>query len=263
VERTRNSDRLGTFFGEKLAKIGYDGVIGVADFRKVYDELMPSQRGRLEDICSDHFQDLRKNGSIICIGITYPEHAIDCIDVRLSNGTADKHAWNTYAKEYHKLNSFLNAISADISDHFEGVLIPATVEGVAVKNVEDYYGMTVSHRVIAENAGLGWQGKNELVVNEKFSCALRFASVITGVPLIHERKVQDSCGRCEACLEVCSFLRNKDKLKNYRESCRRYIVQLGLEGQVCGKCIKACYRHSIFADRFRLTQSRELSFKQC
>jgi len=263
MERTRNSDRLGTFFGEKLAKIGYDGVIGVADFKKVYDELMPNQRGKLEDICSDHFQDLRKNGSIICIGITYPEHAIDCIDVRLSNGTADKHAWNTYAREYHKLNSFLNAISADISDHFEGVLIPATVEGVAVKNVEDYYGMTVSHRVIAENAGLGWQGKNELVVNEKFSCALRFASVITGVPLIHERKVQDSCGRCEACLEVCSFLRNKDKLKNYRESCRRYIVQLGLAGQVCGKCIKACYRHSIFADRFRLTQSRELSFKQC
>jgi epoxyqueuosine reductase QueG len=252
MESTHNSQRLGIFFGEKLAEISYDGVVGVAGFKKVYDELMPIQRRKLEDICSDRFQDLRENGSIICVGIAYPEHAIDCIDVRLSNSTADKHAWNTYAREYHKLNRFLNAVSADISDHFESVLIPATVEGIAVKNVEDYHEMTVSHRVIAENAGLGWRGKNELVINEKFSCALRFASAITSLPLIHAKKVEASCGNCEACLEVCSFLRNKNKLKNYRESCRRFIVQLGLKSEVCGKCIKACYRHSIFSGRFRL-----------
>jgi len=253
VESAHNSQRLEVFFGEKLAEVGYDGVIGVADFKKVCDELMPIQRRKLEDICSARFQDHRENGSIICIGIAYPEHAIDCINVRLSNGTADKHAWNTYAREYHKLNSLLNAVSTDISAYFEGVLIPATVEGIAVKNVEDYYEMTVSHRVIAENAGLGWRGKNELVINEKFGCALRFASVITSLPLIHARKVKVSCRNCEACVEVCSFLRNKDELENYRENCRRYIAQLGLKGEVCGKCIKACYRHSIFSNNFRQT----------
>ena len=252
MERAHNSERLEIFFSEKLKGIGYDGAIGVADFKKVYDELMPVQRCKLKDLCGDHFQSLQKNGSIICIGIAYPKHAIDCIDVRLSNGTADKHTWNIYAREYHRLNSFLNAISTDISDHFEGVSIPATVEGIAVNDVEDYYKKTVSHRVIAENAGLGWRGKNELVINEKFSCALRFASVITSFPLIHARKVEASCGNCEACLEVCSFLRNKNKLKNYQESCRKYIVQLGLKGEVCGKCIKACYRHSMFSNRFRL-----------
>jgi epoxyqueuosine reductase len=252
MERARDSRNLDVFFGEKLARIGYDGVVGVARFKKVYDELMPSQRSKLEDICTDHFQDLRESGSIICVGIAYPERAIDCIDVRLSNGTADKRAWNMYAREYHRLNSFLNAICKDISDRFEGVPILATVEGVAVKNVEDYYGMTVSHRVVAENAGLGWRGKNELVINERFSCALRFASVITGLPLVHARKVETSCGQCKACLEACPFLRNKGKLKDYKESCRRYIVQLGLEGEVCGKCIKACYRHSVFSSRFRL-----------
>lgn len=252
MERTHNSQRLEVFFSKKLAGIGYDGVIGVADLKKVYEELMPVQRRKLEELCSEHFQGLQKNGSIICIGMAYPKLAIDCIDVRLSNGTVDKHAWNLYATEYHRLNSFLNTISTDISDHFEGVAIPATVEGIAVNNVEDYYEMTVSHRVIAENAGSGWRGKNELVINEKFSCALRFASVITSLPLIHARKVEVSCGDCEACLEVCSFLRNRDKLKNYRESCRRYIAQLGLKGEVCGRCIKACYRHSMFSSRFRL-----------
>jgi hypothetical protein len=48
------------------------------------------------------------------------------------------------------------------------------------------------------------------------------------------------------------FLANKDRLENYREQCRRYIVSLGLEHEVCGKCIKACYRGSVHRDAFRL-----------
>jgi len=252
MERAQNFQRAKSFFIRELADIGYDGVIGAAEFNKVYDDLMPIQRSRLMDICNDHFQDLRKNGSIICMGIAYPEHAIDCIDVKLSNGTANKNAWNMYAKEYHKLNRFLNDISKGMGDLFSGVFIPATVEGVAVEHVEQYYDMTVSHRVVAENAGLGWRGKNELIVNERFSCALRFVSVITNLRLIHAKKVKAPCRECEACLEACSFLRNKDKLENYRESCRKFIVQLGLEGDVCGKCIKACYRNSIFSNRFKL-----------
>jgi epoxyqueuosine reductase QueG len=157
-----------------------------------------------------------------------------------------------YADEYNKINGFLDVIAGEIADSFGGIPIQATVEGISVKNVEEYYEMTVSHRVIAENAGLGWRGKNGLVVNEKFSCAIRFASVITDLPLIHGRKVKASCGECEACLKSCSFLKNKDKLEDYRENCRRYILKLGLRSEVCGKCIKACYRNSIFHERFKL-----------
>jgi epoxyqueuosine reductase QueG len=252
MERAQNLKTAKTLFNKELTKIGYDGVIGAAAFEKVHDGLNPIQRNRLKDLCGERFRDIGKNGSIICIGIAYPEHAIDCIDGRLGDGTADKDAWNVYAREYHKINRFLNDISKNLADLFDGIFIPATVEGIAVKNVEEYYDMTVSHRVIAEKAGLGWRGKNELIVNEKFSCALRFASVIVNLPLIHGRNVRFTCGECEACLEACSFLRNKDRLENYRENCRKYIVQLGLEGQVCGKCIKACYRRSIFSDRFKL-----------
>lgn len=252
MESAQNFQRAATFFREELAKIGYDGVIGATGFKKVYDGLNPVQKSRLKYFCGEHFLNLRKNGSIICVGIAYPERVIDCIDVRLSDGTVDRYAWNVYAREYHKLNRFLNDISKGLADLFDGVFIPATVEGIAVKSVEEFYEKTVSHRVVAEYAGLGWRGKNELIVNERFSCALRFASVIVNLPLTHGRKVRLTCGECEACLEACSFLRNKDRLENYRESCRKYIVQLALEGGVCGKCIKACYRYSTFGNRFKL-----------
>jgi epoxyqueuosine reductase QueG len=253
MERVQNFQRVKSFFSQRLAEIGYHGVIGAAAFRKVRNGLSPVQRSRLADLCGEQFESLQKDGSIISVGIAYPGHVIDCIDVRRGDGSVDRDAWNVYAKEYHRLNWFLNEISGDLVNAFGGISVHATVEGIAVENVEEHYGKTVSHRVVAENAGVGWRGKNELIVNEKFSCALRFASVITSLPLVHRRKTGFSCGNCVACLEACPFLRNKDRLKDYRESCRRCIVQLGLEGEVCGKCIKACYRNSTVRSRFRLT----------
>ena len=252
VERAQNFQKAKTFFITELAKIGYDGIIGAASFEKVYNVLSVVQKNRLKALCDERFENLRKNGSVICIGLAYPERAIDCIDAKASDGTVDKNAWNIYAKEYHRLNGFLNNISRNLADLLDGIFVPATVEGIVVQSVEEYFKKTVSHRVVAEEAGLGWRGKNELIVNDRFSCALRFASVIVDTPLIHGGKVKLNCGECEACLSVCPILKNKDRLENYRESCRKYIVQLGLEGQVCGKCIKACYRQSIYSNKFKL-----------
>ncbi len=87
-----------------------------------------------------------KNGSIIRIGIAFPKYAINSIDVRLNDGSIDKNAWNVYAREYHKINRFLNDILREIADSFGGIPIPATIEGIVVKSVEEYYGMTISHR---------------------------------------------------------------------------------------------------------------------
>jgi len=252
MERLQNFQRVKDFFFRKLAEIGYDGAVGVAEFKKVHDEIMPVQKSKLMEICGGEFHSLLKDGSIICIAIAYPEYAIDCINVIFEDGTIDKDSWNIYAKEYHKVNKFFYTFSEEIADFFDGIPVPATVEGIDVRNVEDYYGITISHRIVAENAGLGWRGKNELIVNEKFSCALRFASIITSLPLIHGKKVKDSCEQCKACLEACPFLKNKDKLENYRENCRRYIAHLRLEAEVCGKCIKACYSNSIFSEKFKL-----------
>ncbi len=194
-----------------------------------------------------------EQGSIISLGIAYPESIIDCINVR-HNGTFDKDQWNVYAREYQNLNRLLYDISRDIAIHFGGIPIPATLEGFAneVNHVEEYYGHTISHRVGAEQAGLGWRGKNEMIVNKQYSCALRFASIITTLPLIQGTKIESLCGECIACLEACPFLKKKANLKNYRENCRRYINALNLEDEVCGKCILACYRQSIFKDQFQL-----------
>jgi epoxyqueuosine reductase len=116
--------------------------------------------------------------------------------------------------------------------------------------------MVISHRVVAENAGIGWRGKNQLIVNERYSCAIRLASVILSLPLVHDSKMDSRCGSCMACEDICSFIRNREVLPDYRENCRRYILFLrsrGITRDVCGKCIKACYRRSQFSGRFNLS----------
>jgi len=240
-------------FNEESAQRGVKGIMGVSAFDVVLRGLMPIQRRMLEELCAGEIRSLKRGGSVISIAYAYPEYAIDAIALS-REGSYDKESWNTYAGWYHQLNEALNATAERLASETDGLSIPATTEGLGgeIKNVEDYYGMVVSHRVAAEHSGIGWRGKNELIVNPIYSCAIRLASVVTDLPLERTTPLDGSCGDCRACLKACSFLRFKDRLNNYREQCRRYINSLGLEDTVCGKCIKACYREGIYREQFKL-----------
>jgi epoxyqueuosine reductase QueG len=248
-----NFERVRALLGEEAGRHGLKEAMGVAPFSSVYKALIPVQRVRLRKFSGDSFDELLKNGSIVSIAFAYPEHAVDSIAVG-SEGNYDRERWNVYAREYMRLNEDLNETSARIASEIGGVAIPATSEGIAaeISCVEDYYPLVVSHRVAAEQSGVGWRGKNELIVNPRFSCAIRLASVLTTLPLRRTPSTTMGCGDCRACLDVCPYLRNKEELQNYREQCRRYLVHLGLVSDVCGKCVKACYRDSVYRDQFKL-----------
>jgi epoxyqueuosine reductase len=255
-EKQRNVQRLRQQFYELLAESGDQGVFGVADFGQTCLQLLPIQQSRLRIISGSRFEACVKSGHFISIGIAYDESAID--DINTPPGQiADINRWNHYASEYNRLNSLLNSISQVLAVESNGIAIQATLSGLAktASHVSDYYAHTVSHRTIAEMAGLGWRGKNGLTINNKFSCALRFASVITEMPLPSGKRLESQCGECTACEEACSFIKNRQKLQDYRENCRKYLISLqkrGLREEVCGKCIQACYRKSIFNKAFSL-----------
>ncbi len=61
------------------------------------------------------------------------------------------------------------------------------------------------HKKIAILAGLGWIGKNNLLVTQEYGSALCMCTVLTNAPLPPENKpiVMPKCGKCNVCKNIC------------------------------------------------------------
>lgn len=61
-----------------------------------------------------------------------------------------------------------------------------------------------NHKVAATSAGLGWVGRNGLLINPEYGPRLSLATVLTNAPLILDKPVEFSlCGECTLCVDFC------------------------------------------------------------
>ena len=104
-----------------------------------------------------------------------------------------------YKAHYQQINHLLNDIAFLISSEINelgylSIPIPAS-QILKWKPMKAH----LSHRVIAQLAGLGWNGRNNLLVNEKYGSQIRLVTVLTDMPLEIDRPVDMNCGDCYAC----------------------------------------------------------------
>lgn len=60
------------------------------------------------------------------------------------------------------------------------------------------------HKIAATSAGLGWIGRNGLLINPEYGPRLSLATVLTDAPLKTDRPVKKSlCGDCILCVSYC------------------------------------------------------------
>ena len=150
-----------------------------------------------------------------------------------------------YFHHYRQLNFFLDRaaflLASFLRDRgFKSLPIPAS-------QVIDWEKQQahLSHKEIGRLAGLGWIGRNNLLVHPEFGAQFRLVTILTDMPLEPGKASARDCGRCDACLASCpvgaikshpgdfDHLACFEKLKEFRRS--------GLVGQfICGICVKAC-----------------------
>lgn len=61
----------------------------------------------------------------------------------------------------------------------------------------------VLERAWAKKSGLGWVGKNSMLINSKQGSFFFLAEIILDVEFDYDTPIKDYCGTCNACIEAC------------------------------------------------------------
>lgn len=150
-----------------------------------------------------------------------------------------------YFFHYQRVNIFLDQLALKVtnfiqSQGWEALPIPTS-------QITDWVNQKahVSHKHVAVLAGLGWIGRNNLLVTRQFGARQRLVSVLTNMPLKFDEPISWGCGECRACLPSCPARSIKEKPEDFDHlSCFRMIKELvkkaGLSQNICGLCVKAC-----------------------
>lgn len=84
----------------------------------------------------------------------------------------------------------------------------------------------VMEKPIAAKAGLGWQGKHTNILSEDAGSWFFLGEIYTNLPLSKSQSVDNHCGDCTACIDICP---TKAIVKPYELDARRCISYLTIE----------------------------------
>ena len=99
--------------------------------------------------------------------------------------------------------SKLEIILKDIEIVLKEERIKYYIPPVAQQNEEDLLAV-FSFKYAAVNAGLGWIGKNDVLITEKYGPRVRLSAVLLDYPFETGRKITESrCGSCNRCVDIC------------------------------------------------------------
>lgn len=135
-----------------------------------------------------------KPQSIISIALAYPTRMTH----RLKSVRGEKRgkfARASWGIDYHdilkdRLNKLIDFIKDEMTD-FDSDFKPMVDTGELIDVV------------VAQRAGLGFIGKNGLLITEEFGSYVYLGEIITNIPFEPDTPIENQCGECTKCIDQC------------------------------------------------------------
>ena len=109
-----------------------------------------------------------------------------------------------YYDAYYALNARLDEIVLNGAEFLRQNGYQAQANTTKVVRSDENLCTPLPHKTVATRAGLGWIGKNCLLVTKKYGSAVRLSSLLTNAPLPADVPVNESqCGGCAVCVKSC------------------------------------------------------------
>jgi epoxyqueuosine reductase QueG len=186
--------------------------------------------------------------SAVSIGIAIPDSIVDYLPQRADVNVSCE--YKTHG--YDVLNIRLNQIASLLSSYLNQQGYKTLPIAVADRTNEDNATPTVSHKMIAHIAGLGWIGKNCLLITKKHGPRVRFITVLTNAPLkTVDKPMAQQCNECIECIKTCPvkaitgniYMAGEPREKRFDfRKCHNYFEKMKTTKKyaVCGMCLYAC-----------------------
>jgi epoxyqueuosine reductase QueG len=203
--------------------LGID-LFGVADISRIKDEFTLTE------------STLKKIDKAVVLG------------VRLSRGILEEiaqHPTKLYFHHYRTLNAFLDQSALRLTNFIQDKGFLAL--GIPASQILDWQNQKghLSHKKMGYLAGLGWIGRNNLLVNKAFGSQLRLVTVLTDMPLKVDKPVKEDCGTCRLCMAVCPAQAIAEKQPDFNhfrcfEKLKEFQKLRLTDQYICGICVKVC-----------------------
>ncbi|SHE63973.1 4Fe-4S double cluster binding domain-containing protein [Caldanaerobius fijiensis DSM 17918] len=162
----------------------------------------------------------------------------------------------TYFHHYRSVNTLIDNITLRASMLLQewgylAMAVPAS-QTVYGDGIGPYSGI-FQHKTAATRSGIGWIGKNCLLVTPEYGPRVRLGTILTDAELPVGQPIEESrCGSCNKCVESCPAGAlygghwvagmPRDMLVDpmaCSEYMNKHFKHIG-RGSVCGICIKVC-----------------------
>jgi epoxyqueuosine reductase QueG len=150
-----------------------------------------------------------------------------------------------YLHHYRQVNYRLDMIAYEFAKEIERMGCEALP--FAASQMVDWQNQKghISHKHVGMLAGLGWIGRNNLLVHPKFGGRVRYNTILTNMDLTSDNPANFSCGGCTACLSSCpvSAIRHEPADFDHKgcfAALQAFKNKRNLGHHICGLCVKAC-----------------------